>query len=60
MTDVEATDLDASGRRELPISRTNLDSHSNVSSVGRNAQIMSDADGKAEASPFTLDCESVR
>ena len=39
MTDVETMDLDAVDRSELPMSRTDLDSHVSMVAVDRNKQM---------------------
>ena len=38
--------------------RTDLDYHANMVVVGKHAAIINDAEGRAEASPFTPDYES--
>ena len=52
-------DLDTVGRSELPIYRTNLESHVNIVVVGMNIQIISDAVRRAEVIPSTPGCDSI-
>ena len=49
--------LDVVGRSDLPISRTDLESHANMIAVGRNVQIMSHHVRTAEDSSFAPNCE---
>ena len=41
------------------MSRTELDSHTNMVVVGRHAAITSNTEGTAEVSPFILDYETL-
>ena len=58
MTDAQVMDLDAVVRSELPMFRTDLDSHANMVAVGRNVQMASDTGSTAKVRPFTPDFES--
>ena len=58
LADDEEMYIYAVGRSEFPISRTHLDSHAIMVSVGRNFQKISDANRKIEVSTFAPDCES--
>ena len=58
IVDVEAMDLNVVGKSELPISRTDLDSCSNIFAVVRNYQIMGVTGRAEEVSSFTSDFDS--
>ena len=55
MTDVETMDLDVVDRSELPMSRTDLDSHVSMVAVDRNKQIISDTAWIVQNSSFITD-----
>ena len=57
IAETQYTDLDTVSQSELPISKTDLDSHVNMVVTGINFQIISDTSGKSEFSLFTPDYE---
>ena len=59
MEDDQAIDLDKVNQSELPISSTDLDSHSSMVALGRNFQMNSDTSRTAKVSPFTTTHESM-
>ena len=59
MEDDQVMDLGIVSWSELPISRTDLDSHSNMVVIGRNVQITSDASRAVEVSLSAPDYETI-
>ena len=59
ISEVEASEIDTCGEDVPLLSRTDLDSHSNMVVVGKHADMINDTGRRAEVSPFPKDYESL-